>query len=260
MKPPSYPEVFLNDAQQCYLVRYGRYTNSVSYDHCFATTTQLIQRMNSHHSKTSGLLIPVPHDSLRGTLEGYSLYKQTLVTFAKHAVASRTWYPPQTPPSVQAILDNAIQSQNVGGGVILRLFFGNPSTGLDQCEEEGTVGFVGRSGGLMRVPLLFEPLRAFGETRPAKFGAALATQNVLRIIRVNDGLELYRCKNYHLPKITVVASDVKAYAAAVELDGELKARFMTEEQTLSFVALIQGHRLHEPFRSQQEAEMAVATA
>lgn len=252
MNHTPYPAVTLNDAQQCYVVRYGRYLNTIGYDHCFETTTQLIQRMNNHQPGKQTIALPA--DELRGTLAGYDLYKQMLVQFAKHAVAEKTWFPPNTPAAVQSIIKQAIKRQSNSEGGIFRFFFGDPVSGLDRCQENATVGFVGQSAGPMRVPLLLEPLRERGQIRPARFGDALRTQNILRIVRVDDGVELYRCKNYHQPKLTVIAADIKGYAAAVQLHGVVQARFKKEEQAASYVALLQGHRLHEPFRTHAQAE------
>lgn len=68
-----------------------------------------------------------------------------------------THYHADTPQKVKDILENAIHT-----GRRLRLFLGDTKTGRDWCEEHDNIGYIGRSGGTERVPILLNNSRSRG--------------------------------------------------------------------------------------------------
>lgn len=240
--------VTLNDSQRLFVIKTSGGVSCLGYDVCHEQTKHLANLMN----EDAGIVVvQPPEEQLRGTLAGYAYYQRLVQQFSAHPVAKKTLFQPGTHHKVASVLERARNSNET----MLRLFFGDPATGLDRCEEWDVVGYIGRSTGPMRVPLLMEPLWDNHRLESAAYGGAINCASIVRIIRVNDGKELYRAANYHLPTFEIECSDATpGYPFIVNKAGQLQARFKTEEQATAYVAFMQGHRLHEPFRTGYEAQ------
>ena len=82
-------------------------------------------------------------------------------TFGNGAIRYRnvegTFFHAQTPYEVVLALRAAAH-----GSRRIRLFYGDPETGLDWNEEHDVIGFLGRSIGPIKVPLLLKSWRSDG--------------------------------------------------------------------------------------------------
>lgn len=238
----------INAEQRLYVTDNGHGISCFGFDNCFQEAHQLAQVMN----------MAGPTPDMLGTRECYALNKSLHAAFATHPASKKTWYRAGTPKKVAAILEAARSSfcDNRHQGTILRLFYGDPQTGRDWAEEHECIGFVGRSMGPMRLPLILEPLLDdVREITSSSYGGSINTVNVLRIIDVRRAEEVYRAKNYVLPQFAIDAKEGSGrYPVIVKREDTAVATFETHEQAAQWIAFMQGFRVHQAFRSKKEYE------
>jgi hypothetical protein len=99
--------------------------------------------MNSLVS-TTGAIMETTSEVINGKLVAYKIVNGT----AYHA---------DTDERIINILERARQS-----GQRVRIFYGDSRTGKDWMERFDTIGYIGRSGGRLRVPLLIKNSRSYG--------------------------------------------------------------------------------------------------
>jgi hypothetical protein len=137
-----------------------------------------------------------------------------------------------TPLVVQALLED-YRSR----GRSIRLFFGDPESGLDWLEENDVQGSISRSCGPRKVPLLIRK----GESG----GPAILTRNIVRALDGATGQEVYRHPKYQEPKFQVRPSEDSKLPFAVHLEGgPVQARFSTLAQAKGWIEFMQGKTLH----------------
>ncbi len=113
-------------------------------------------------------------------------------TGVKYKIVNDTAYHLDTPEQVINILENARTSRSR-----LRLYFGDSVTGKDWEECYDVSGYIGRSSGSIKVPLLVNNSRSTG-------GGALLDHCIVKIETSKGKTELYKHHNYHRPnKYTV---------------------------------------------------------
>lgn len=184
-----------------------------------------------------------------GTVAGYERYRAAVAAWGASKASSETYFDPGTPQAVQRVLESARRS-----GEPLRLFFGDPDTGEDECQEHDVIGRIGRSGGTLKVPLLIDD----GQDG----GMAILTRWVVRMLRVSDGKELYRHPGYIEPSfrfgeavnaaVAVYRTDRKAGAAGkgidgkAAIDGELVAQFRSFSEACAWVGFMSGITVRPP--------------
>jgi hypothetical protein len=71
----------------------------------------------------------------------------------------------------------------------IRIFYGDKKTGKDWCEIYDTIGYIGRSCGTQKIPLLINNKRSLG-------GGGILTDCILKI--TVDKQVLYKHPKYHL--------------------------------------------------------------
>ena len=108
-----------------------------------------------------------------------------------YKIVNGTAYHIDTNDTIVNILENARNSPNI---TRLRLAYGDTSTGRDWGETTGINGYVGRSTGPIKIPLIISKINSLG-------GIALLDHCIIKIERkYNDRRkykEIYRHKNYH---------------------------------------------------------------
>ena len=109
----------------------------------------------------------------------------------EYQVYNGTAYHVDTPDEVIAILDRALNSHR---DYRIRLFYGDTETGLDWLEQYDTTGYVGRSTGSVKIPLLIP--------RSDSIGGASILDNCIVKITINKRT-VYQHKNYHLPELEI---------------------------------------------------------
>lgn len=179
-------------------------SSCLGFDVVFGRLKELSKRLTKAGLTTCG----APSAKQKGTIEQYQAYQAAMRLYMTMN-DTQTWFESETPYKVRTILERYRRS-----GKEIRIFYGNPKTGCDLLEEFDTVGTIGRSSGAMKVPLLV--IDELG-------GSAISTKNIVRLMDVASGNELYRCKNYHQPAIQVGDADCEDerynYGVWVEYDG-----------------------------------------
>jgi hypothetical protein len=102
-----------------------------------------------------------------------------------------TSYHDDTPDGVIRVLESARQNR-----VRLHISYGDRTTGRDWLEEFETQGYVGRSMGPVKVPLLLPNRRSTG-------GGAVLDRCIVRIRRAAGGQVVYQHPQYHHGKVEI---------------------------------------------------------
>lgn len=92
----------------------------------------------------------------------------------------------RTPNQVCNILANYCGNRNQR----VRLFYGDTTTGKDWFECYDTIGYIGRSTGTIKIPLLIATSRSLG-------GGAILDHCIVKI--TIDKQTVYKHPNYHAP-------------------------------------------------------------
>ena len=102
-------------------------------------------------------------------------------------VINGTTFHDETPIAVCNILNDAISSRL---SKRIRIFFGDKETGKDRNEFYDNIGYVGRSTGLIKIPLMIHNTRSTG-------GGAILDHCIVKI--TVDKKTVYQHPKYHCP-------------------------------------------------------------
>ena len=102
-------------------------------------------------------------------------------------VINGTTFHAETPIEVCNILNDAISSRR---SKRIRIFLGDKETGKDWNEFHDTIGYVGRSTGTSKIPLIIHNIRSAG-------GAAILDDCIVKI--TVDKKIVYQHPKYHCP-------------------------------------------------------------
>lgn len=152
---------------------------------------------------------------------------------------SGTYYHKDTPHGVIQALEHAREI-----GRRIRVDLGDPDTGKSWMEENDVEGYVGRSCGMVKVPLLLFNRRSTG-------GGSLLTDHILRIRLTShkssrESRVLYQAENYVQPELRLKRlSEDLDYPWEVErmvdagngnVRGEIQARFKSQKAAERYIA------------------------
>ncbi len=140
-----------------------------------------------------------------------------------YKVANATSFDARTPDEVVAVLENARLSRTR-----LHVSYGytdGPNAGKDWLEENDVHGYIGRSIGPIKVPILLSNRRSTG-------GGAILEHCVVRVRTSAGGRILYQHPKYHYGNLEirnkvepVSLPDGRVLTVDVLRDGELHAAF-----------------------------------
>lgn len=138
----------------------------------------------------------------------------------EYKIVNGTSYHTETPAAVIEVLERARQNRTR-----IHVSYGDRTSGLDWLEEFDAHGYVGRSIGPIKVPLLVANRRSLG-------GGAILDHCIVRIRSSAGGRVLYQHPAYHFgtlairPKAEpVTLPDGRTLNIDVIRDGELHAAF-----------------------------------
>ena len=141
-----------------------------------------------------------------------------------------TTYHEETPDAVIHVLENARQSRTR-----LHISLGDQETGKDWLEEFETHGYVGRSMGPVKVPLMIANCRSLG-------GGSILDHCIVRIRESAGGRVLYQHPQYHHGQVEIRQkteplglADGRVLRVDVLRDGELHASFESIEKARRWV-------------------------
>lgn len=157
---------------------------------------------------------------------------------------SGTYYRDGTPQGVIDALERARLTD-----LRVRVFFGDPETKTYLPEEHDTIGYVGRSMGPLKVPLLVHNSRSTG-------GCGVWTENVVRVVETRTKRVLYNNLIYSAPVWKVDAPPASIggqpmppeYVAGVYIrkaDGSWSnyANFTSHQRAMRWALFIAGERM-----------------
>jgi len=151
--------------------------------------------------------------------------------FRDIADLSFTYYRDTTPRAVIDAIEHARETR-----ARVRLFYGDAETGRDWGESYDVTGRVGRSMGLIKIPLLIPTSRSMG-------GPAILCDCIVRLIVA--GREVYRHPNYHQPEYTIRHEGPGDLRKRVYADGKTNiANFRTQRQAERWIAFMKGERMN----------------
>lgn len=136
----------------------------------------------------------------------------------KYQRIGETCYHVDTPQAVINVLEQARNSHQR-----VRLHYGDKDTGRDWHDEHDVEGYIGRSMGTIKIPLLVHNTRSMG-------GGAILDHRIVKISTSVGGYVLYQHPNYKPTKAEIKPSNEKGYTHSVYLDGELYANCHSEKQ------------------------------
>ena len=118
----------------------------------------------------------------------------------------------------------------------LRFWYGKE--GKAWAEEYDTCGYIGRSCGTCKIPLLIPRSTSIG-------GGALMTDSIVKIVEIATNRVLYQHANFNQATFTSVENnEVKypEYTYCVLSNGELYARFTTKQRADRYADFMNGKR------------------
>lgn len=148
----------------------------------------------------------------------------------EYQVVNGTFYDSRTPLEVIQVLEKARMNRTR-----LHISLGDVVTGRDWLEEFECFGFIGRSMGPVKVPLILPLSRSIG-------GGAILDHCIVRIRHSSGGRVLYQHPSYHHGKIelrqkdqAIVLEDGRSLLVDVLRDGETQAAFETVAKAMRYV-------------------------
>jgi len=140
-----------------------------------------------------------------------------------------TCYHKDTP---QAVIDILERSRYRGDRI--RVFYGDTKTGKCWNEEHDVIGYVGRSTGRIKIPLLIYDKRSIG-------GGAMLDHCIIKIIN-KYCKTLYQHENFSTGKISLGLSDDNNFIETVKIDDKTHANFKKAGQAQRWIDFITGKR------------------
>jgi hypothetical protein len=141
---------------------------------------------------------------------------------------------------------------------VVRIIVGDPETGQSWHEEYDVVGYVRRTVGTLKCPMLVEPLDAGeGHVRSAGSGSIIGAERILRIIDCDTMRDLYRADSYKSPRLTLGVASPTAqkagyqHAVLDETGGEI-ACFKHEDGAYEHIAFLRGDKPRRAYRTVAE--------
>lgn len=142
-----------------------------------------------------------------------------------------TWYHVDTPDRLIELLE---YYRNSGDRV--RLFYGDTATGRDWGEEYDTMGYIRRSSGKIKIPILLHNSRS-------RYGGAILDHCIVKL--TVGGRVTYCHPDYNQPVYTIGNPPdgvPDSYRAGVFADGDNVANFTTVEKATRWVDFMTGER------------------
>jgi len=238
-------EVKINNEQRLFVILSGTGYTCFGFDNCYRDAVQLLDKLKAANVKVIKSLIPDEKDI--STLVQYGQY-QGLLKLASE-IDLGTWFSPGTAMEVKIILQRAIDNKKA-----LRIFYGNKDTGRCWMDEYDMYGRIGRSTGIMKIPLMMKKNQIGG--------SGILTNYVIKIVEFTtrklksnetrfDGLRsniievnkvLYQHPLFNMPIISLIENEHPEYPASVTFDGVVNARFKSVIQAEKWVSFMKGER------------------
>lgn len=133
------------------------------------------------------------------------------------------------------VLCNAVTYKNR-----VRIWYGDRDSGRSWNEEYDVVGRIGRTTGVINIPILVYNSRCYG-------GPAILVGSIIRIDDIEDKRTLWKVSNFHVEPMEIKATDNKYLPYSVmqnKDDGTIQniANFKTEAKAKRWIDFMNGKR------------------
>ena len=119
----------------------------------------------------------------------------------------------------------------------VRVWYGDINTGVSWNDENDICGYIGRSTGQIKIPLLINSRKSSG-------GGALSVSCIIKVVETQTKRVLYKHENFHQSTFRPSAvSDMPGYSANVYQDGEIYARCKSVYSAVRLAAFMNGERM-----------------
>jgi len=132
-------------------------------------------------------------------------------------VVNGTSYHKETPIE----LVNILETIRIGG-IRVKLHYGDTKTGVDWNEEFDVTGYIGRSTGQSKIPLLIYRKGTMG-------GSSILDHCILKIKLSNGGKVLYKHPKYQERTIEIVEGDIPLHPFNTTINGRIYGRHYSKK-------------------------------
>ncbi len=227
MKLVPFPGLSVDPRNRLFLERHGSTVESVSFTDVYDITNALAGRLKQPAMALAETDI--------GSVESYRRYRLMVAKAARELPPTEPWYHPRTTREVRLALENARINR-----LRVRLFFGDPATGLDRMELADTVGYIGHQGAELQHPVLL--------AKPGdRHGVRIHDAAVVRITAVDHHCALYQHRHYHLPVLNYVP--LLSGQTRVVVDGQMDVDFDDDAAVKQFDRFVRAQSHVSPIHS-----------
>ncbi len=136
-------------------------------------------------------------------------------TTKQYQIVDGTYYHADTPQGVIHALEEARKR-----GEKVQIWYGE--NGVSWNDENHMHGYIGRSTGLHKIPLIISPRSKYG-------GPALLDECIIRVWSLDYNCDLYCAPDYKPSKFEIKpCTDTAGHSHEVHINGELYSRHKTE--------------------------------
>ena len=141
------------------------------------------------------------------------------------------WFADGTPENLKNVIVNGYRSN-----YRFRFWYGDVESGRSWNEENDICGYIGKSNGSIKVPLLLNKSNSTG-------GGEL-TNSIVKIYNITLKKVVYQHPTFNQSKFEAVnGSDMESYAANVLQDGDVYARCKSFQSAVNLAAFMNGERM-----------------
>ena len=212
-------KVSIDSAQQRYVIECGEGYSCFGFANARDHANQIADKLGR-----SDLAFT---ESDYATLAGYEKYCDAVEAWSQSPLTRTTYFDPGTDAKVAKILESCRTHERA-----IRLILGDIRTGEPWLEEHDVVGWIGRSTGSLKVPLLIEA----GECG----GTAILCACILAIIDWGSGDFLYRHAAYQAADLSIRPSDDAERPWDVLRSNEVVASFRDIGKAGAYLAFMRG--------------------
>lgn len=214
----------INTEQSLYVKTFVEGCSTWGFQNAFDETALLAERLG--HPELA------PFMAEYGTEEVLKKHAK-LIKLAATDSRLGTWFKKDTSDAVKKVIDRLIHT-----GEAVRVFYGDPATGKSSMDEFDMIGEVGRSTGVLKVPILL--------CESDGFGGPLQDDRIIRIIRVSDHKNLYKHPGFHVPEMKLIEGEHPQFKVSVMVEGQVAARFKSLAKACKWIAFMAGETLEQP--------------
>lgn len=177
-------EITLNNEQKLYVIPSGSGFSCFGFDNAFLEANALsdvIAKIRPDLAEKALEQKPDPADW--GTISVYNAHQNLISIVSSEKIDLGTWFHPETHPEVKRQLELALR-----GKYRVNIEYGDAETG-QAWDDRRMGGTIGRSTGVMKVPLLIRTSRSYG-------GEAILTAHIVKISETPGGRLLWQHPTY----------------------------------------------------------------